>query len=155
VEAQLHVFLTSALDGCEWSVSRPGRFTPRERAPGTHWIGGWVGPRAILDAMVKRKLPSPRREWNPRTSIVQLILQRYTDWAITALSVLRYFSIVLHYWLTPGSRFLLQKLINFQVCQEISCLLWNPKFHYLIHKNPPLDSIPRQLTRPQIHTLFL
>jgi len=27
--------LTSALDGGEWSASRPGRFTPRERAPGT------------------------------------------------------------------------------------------------------------------------
>jgi hypothetical protein len=40
--------LTSALDGGEWSASRPGRFTPRERNPGTHWIGGWVGPRAVL-----------------------------------------------------------------------------------------------------------
>jgi hypothetical protein len=40
-------FLTSALHGGEWSASLPGRFTPRERAPGTHWIGGWVGPRAI------------------------------------------------------------------------------------------------------------
>jgi hypothetical protein len=63
--------LTLALDGGEWSASRPGRFTPRERAPGTHWIGGWVGPRAVVDAMVKRKIPSPRRESNPRTPIVQ------------------------------------------------------------------------------------
>jgi hypothetical protein len=47
--------LTSALDGGEWSASRRSRFTPRERAPGNHWIGGWVGPRAVLDA-VKRKL---------------------------------------------------------------------------------------------------
>jgi hypothetical protein len=31
--------LTSALDGGEWSVSRPGHFTPKERAPGTHWVG--------------------------------------------------------------------------------------------------------------------
>jgi hypothetical protein len=44
--------LTSALDGGEWLASRPRRFTPRERAPGTHWIGGWVGPRAVLDAVV-------------------------------------------------------------------------------------------------------
>jgi hypothetical protein len=36
-------FLTSALDGGEWSASRPYRFTPGERAPGTHWIGGWLG----------------------------------------------------------------------------------------------------------------
>jgi hypothetical protein len=63
--------LTSALDGGEWSASRPGRFTPSERDPGTHWIGGWVGPRAVLDAVVKRKISSPRRESNPRTPIVQ------------------------------------------------------------------------------------
>jgi hypothetical protein len=50
--------LTSALDGGEWSASRPGRFTPRERAAGTHWIGGWVGPRTGLDAGAKRKIPS-------------------------------------------------------------------------------------------------
>jgi hypothetical protein len=30
----------------------PGGFTPRERTPGTHWIGGWVGPRVGLDAGV-------------------------------------------------------------------------------------------------------
>jgi hypothetical protein len=76
--------LTSALDGGEWSASRPSRFTPRERSLGTHWIGGWVEPRAILDAVVKRKIPSPRRESNPRTPIVQPVAQRYTDWAITA-----------------------------------------------------------------------
>jgi hypothetical protein len=48
---------------------------PRERDPGTHWIGGWVGPRAVLDAMVKRKIPSPRRESNPRTPSVQPVAQ--------------------------------------------------------------------------------
>jgi hypothetical protein len=60
-------YLTSALDGDEWSASRPGRFTLKERAPGTHWIGGWVGPRAVLEVVVKRKISSPRRESNPRT----------------------------------------------------------------------------------------
>jgi hypothetical protein len=80
--------LTSALDGGEWSASRPDRFTPKERAPGTHWIGGSVGPRAVLDLVVKRKIPSPRRESNPRTPIVQSVAQRHTDWAITALQVL-------------------------------------------------------------------
>jgi hypothetical protein len=34
-----------------WSAVRPGRFIPWERAPGTHWIGGWVGPRAGLDGV--------------------------------------------------------------------------------------------------------
>jgi hypothetical protein len=71
-----------------WSASRPGRFTARERAPGTHWIGDWVGPRAVLDAVVKREIPSPRRESIPRTPIVQPVAQRYTDWAMTALWLL-------------------------------------------------------------------
>jgi hypothetical protein len=71
--------LTSALDGDEWLGSRPGRFTPRERAPGAQWRGGWVDPRAALDAVVKRKIPSPRRESNPRTPIVQPVAQRYND----------------------------------------------------------------------------
>jgi hypothetical protein len=48
VDVQIHVFLTSALVGGEWSASRPGVL-----APGTHWIGGWVGPRAGLDAVEK------------------------------------------------------------------------------------------------------
>jgi hypothetical protein len=79
--------LTSTLDGGERSVSRPGRFTPRERAPGTHWIGSWLGPRAVLDAVVKRKIPSLRRESNPTTPIVQPVVSRYTDWAIAAISL--------------------------------------------------------------------
>jgi hypothetical protein len=64
-------YLTSAIDGGEWSASRPGRFTAKEKDPGTPWLGGWVGPRAVLDAVVKRRIPSPRRESNPSTPIVQ------------------------------------------------------------------------------------
>jgi hypothetical protein len=47
--------------------------------PATHWIGGWVGTRAVLDAVVKRKIPNPRRDSNPRILIVQPLAQRYTD----------------------------------------------------------------------------
>jgi hypothetical protein len=51
----------------------------RERAPDTYWIGGWVGPRAVLDAVVKREILSPCRESNRRTPIVQPVAKRYTD----------------------------------------------------------------------------
>jgi hypothetical protein len=68
--------LTLALDGGEWSASCPGCFAAGERALGTPWIGGWMSPRAILDTVVKRKIPSPCQESNPRTLIVQLIVQR-------------------------------------------------------------------------------
>jgi hypothetical protein len=49
---------------------------PSGKNPGTHWIGGWVGPRAGLDAVVKRKIPSPSRDSNP--SIIQPAVQSYT-----------------------------------------------------------------------------
>jgi hypothetical protein len=55
VDVYIHIFLTSAPVGGEWSSSRPGRFTPRERVSGTHWIGGWVGAKAGLDDVEKRK----------------------------------------------------------------------------------------------------
>jgi hypothetical protein len=45
------LFLTSASD--DESPSRSGRFTPGEITPGTHWIGGWVCPRADLDTLKK------------------------------------------------------------------------------------------------------
>jgi hypothetical protein len=56
VAVQIHIFFTSALVGGEWSDSRPGRFTPGERAPGNYCIGGLLGPRAGLDYLEKRKL---------------------------------------------------------------------------------------------------
>jgi hypothetical protein len=59
------VLLTWALDEGEWSASRLGRFTPRERAHGTHLIWGWVGPRAGLDAVAKRQNPCSCWDSNP------------------------------------------------------------------------------------------
>jgi hypothetical protein len=61
VDVWTHIFLTSELVGGEWSASRPGRFTPGERAPGTHWIGGWVDPRAGLDDVEKILDPTGTR----------------------------------------------------------------------------------------------
>jgi hypothetical protein len=46
------------------SASRPDRITPRERAPGTQWIGGWVGPRTGLEVVEKRNI-FPCRQSNP------------------------------------------------------------------------------------------
>jgi hypothetical protein len=52
----------------EWSASSLGRFSPREKAPGMHFIGGWVGPIAGLDAVERRKIPSPYWDSNLRSS---------------------------------------------------------------------------------------
>jgi len=40
--------MTAALEEGEWSAARPAALYPRE-GPGTHFTGGWVGPRAGLD----------------------------------------------------------------------------------------------------------
>jgi hypothetical protein len=74
----LHVFLTSALDRAEWSASHPCRVNPRERAPGgTNWRVGWVGLRAGLDPVVNKKIPSPCRDSNSRSSSRSPTLYRW------------------------------------------------------------------------------
>jgi hypothetical protein len=55
IDPSIHILLILALSGGEWSASRLGRFTPGERAPGTHWMGSWVDPRAGLDDVENRK----------------------------------------------------------------------------------------------------
>jgi hypothetical protein len=74
-----------ALDGGEWSASRPGRFISRERAQWYPLDRGWAGLRAVLDAVMKGTIPSLRRESNTRTPIVQPVVQCYTDRALMAL----------------------------------------------------------------------
>jgi hypothetical protein len=66
-------FLTSELDGGEWSASRSGRFPDEERAPGTKWIGNCVGPRAGLDAVGKKisLMPSPLLTELPQHFLIQ------------------------------------------------------------------------------------
>jgi len=36
-------------------ASRTYRFNPEIKASGTHWVVGWVGPRAGMYAVAKRK----------------------------------------------------------------------------------------------------
>jgi hypothetical protein len=76
VEDSSTYYLTSALDGGDWSASRPGRFTPRERAPGTHWIGGWVSPRAIMSFIIMQFSPRSiflpfRSKYPPQHSVLR------------------------------------------------------------------------------------
>jgi hypothetical protein len=34
----------------------------RKKKAGIHWVGGWVGPRGVPDAVVGRKNSSPYKE---------------------------------------------------------------------------------------------
>jgi hypothetical protein len=60
MEVEKHAFLILAVVGGEWSASCPGHLVSRERAPGTFWIGGWVGPSVGMYTLVaKEKNPCP------------------------------------------------------------------------------------------------
>jgi len=64
----------------EWVVNAtPRPLFPRER-PGTHCIGGWVGPRASLDECGNSRPPPG---FDPRT--VHPVASRCTDWAVPAI----------------------------------------------------------------------
>jgi hypothetical protein len=55
LKALFHAFLTSELDGNEWSASRSGRFTLGERVSICHSIGGCMSLRIGMDALKERK----------------------------------------------------------------------------------------------------
>jgi hypothetical protein len=73
VEVWLHTFLASALDGDEWSASRPSRVTPGGKSPPPSIPLNrrlCVDTRVCLDAVAKRKeKPFPTHAQN-RTPIV-------------------------------------------------------------------------------------
>jgi hypothetical protein len=81
-----HFLFTSALAGVARFTSRPFHFL--ERAPGTHWMRGWVRPRAGLDDVKKRKF-LPHRDSNFNPLVVQPVPSRYTDYAIPVRPVAR------------------------------------------------------------------
>jgi hypothetical protein len=60
VDMQIHICLTAALVGDEWSTSRSSHFTPS-----THRIGGWVSPGAGLDDVKRKFLTLPELELRP------------------------------------------------------------------------------------------
>jgi hypothetical protein len=71
-------FLNRCISRGEWSASRPCRFTP-----GTHWTGGWVDIRAVLDDLEKIKIldstgartPTPRS--SSPTTLSRLLKNKY------------------------------------------------------------------------------
>jgi hypothetical protein len=64
----------------KWVVSfTPQSLYPRRNCPGTHWIGGYMGPRSGLTLWIRKKSLAPTGD---RIPAVQPIARRYTDWAL-------------------------------------------------------------------------
>jgi hypothetical protein len=75
-------FSTSALDGGEWSASRPGsRFTPG-KGPPVHIVheAEWA-PEPVWTQRLKEKFFRLCRGSNLDRPIVQPVVRHYTDWA--------------------------------------------------------------------------
>jgi hypothetical protein len=69
----------TALDEGEWS-SRSDRFIPPGKEPSTHWIVGWVGPRAGLDIVEQRNIfPLPRMKPGLADRPARRLYSHYTD----------------------------------------------------------------------------
>jgi hypothetical protein len=64
-------FLTSALDGGDWSASRPWDFTTAGTAPEALCMCRVLGSRVDLDVIDERKISYPYQELNPNSSTVQ------------------------------------------------------------------------------------
>jgi hypothetical protein len=75
VDVQIHIFLTSALVGGEWSVSRSCRVTPGDKRLG--------GPQSRSG----RRGEDQNLDPNPDPSVVQPVVSRYIDCAIQAPNI--------------------------------------------------------------------
>jgi hypothetical protein len=77
-------FLTSALDGGDWSASRPGRALPPGKGPPIHIVQGAVwAPEPVWTQRLEEK------------SVVQSVVRHYTARATAAHNQSRYY--IIHY----------------------------------------------------------
>jgi hypothetical protein len=70
VDVEIHIFLTSALIGGEWSVSHPGRFTPGKDYP-VQLYGKLVGPQSLCGRRGEEKILDPTVTRTSDLSVIQ------------------------------------------------------------------------------------
>jgi hypothetical protein len=76
VDVYIHIFLTSALIGGEWSDSRLGRFTPgKESLVPIVYEDGWI-PEPVWKTW-RSENSWPYRALNSDTSVVQPVASQY------------------------------------------------------------------------------
>jgi hypothetical protein len=70
-------FLTSTLDGCAWTASRPGRALPPRKGPPVPIVqeAGWA-PEQVWTQRLEEKSSAPAGD---RTLIVKSVVRHYTD----------------------------------------------------------------------------
>lgn len=63
------LFSSSELSVDKWLTQRPDQLTSGKEPHNTHWVGEYVGPKATLNAVDKRKISYLCRETNLRTRL--------------------------------------------------------------------------------------
>jgi hypothetical protein len=135
---------------------------PREKSPGTHWKGGWVGPRNGLDDVERWKtLPLPGLELQPlgrparRQSLYRL---HYSDDDSTSLRSLNEFTERKSFWELLQQSGVLHSGVRSTESEYFSrrwqSISWSRNGSYFREPEsslPPVGTIPSQ-TNP-IHTL--
>jgi hypothetical protein len=146
VDVWIHLILISTLDGGEWLDSCLCRYISGLRSPGTHWIGGWVDPRAGLNDTEKLKFLTLlglelRRLGRPSRS-QSLYRLRYRDSlfggianSLVSCNVNSYLVVemeneyhVVHFELNVWCMVLLEKLILGQLLNKLPTLHEIPRF---------------------------
>jgi hypothetical protein len=136
--------LTSALDGGQWSVSRCGRFTPRERAPWYPLDRSLGGPQ-ICSRRGDEKNSQPPPGIEPYNShrparSPALYLLSYHGSSLRSLRVsVKWLTDWLTHWLTNYVSIYLSISMD-QSPWEADSHSPCPQFHYHVHKSPPLAS---------------
>jgi hypothetical protein len=119
----------------------PRPLCPEIRAPSTHWIGGWLGPRSSLDTTVeKRKIPChcwDSKSGRPAHSLVTILSE-----LSLLLGVRNSFSLQelnADSWPLPqyDSRHCKYKLRNYSLCS----LLQSPATSFLLGPNIILSTL--------------
>jgi hypothetical protein len=77
-------------------ASCSGRFTLMEGGPGAHWLGGWVGLRANVYAVAKKKIPASAGR--PALRLVNILteLPRLQNFPSQLQEILRKVQEILH-----------------------------------------------------------
>jgi len=153
----------------EWSLS--GRFTPRERNPGTHWIKSWVAPKPVWTRLWGEEFPpstgtqtpdhpalSPALyHWAINIRVLtstwwnKLVIREYERQIMWKHEAYRPISVCwasLTHSLSPWIRVLPEELTFTQLIKNYLPFC-NPKVHYRVHNSPPLLPILSQ--RKQVH----
>jgi hypothetical protein len=144
VDVYIHILLTSALVGCEWSGSRFVLLRPGERVPGTHWIG-WVDHRAGVDYVEKRTFdPIGTRTPTIRSSIPRPVA------ILTALYRFLIIIVIIIYFIS--NFFEISILIGFLF--EVFCSHSNGEglFRNCTPTSPPRAVVKRKHTHDAINT---